>query len=43
MPLAEAGPREVMRLEQKAIIDRIKIAAHNAEEWLLERLAHHYQ
>ena len=42
VPLAQAGPREVLRLEEKAIIDRIKIAAYNAEEWLLERLAHHY-
>ena len=31
-----------MRLEQKAIIDRVKMAAYNAEEWLLERLALHY-
>lgn len=42
VPLAEAGQREVMRLEQKAIIDRIKITAYNAEEWLLERLVKHY-
>jgi len=31
-----------MRLEQKAIIDRVKMTAYNAEEWLLERLAPHY-
>ena len=31
-----------LRLEQKAIIDRIKITAYNAEEWLLERLRAHY-
>ena len=42
VPLREAGRREVMRLEQKAIIDRIKMTAYNAEEWLLERLAPHY-
>jgi len=42
VPLREAGPREVMRLEQKAIIDRVKMTAYNAEEWLLERLAPHY-
>jgi transposase len=35
--------REVMRLEAKAIVDRIKIAAYNAEEWLLDRLVMHYQ
>lgn len=39
----EAGERrEVMRLEHKAIVDRIKISAYNAEEWLLDRLVHHY-
>ena len=32
VPLAEAGPRAVLRLEQKSIIDRIKITAYNAEE-----------
>lgn len=42
VPLAQAGQREVMRLENKAIIDRIKITAYNAEEWLLERLLPHY-
>jgi len=42
VPLAEVGQREVMRLEQKAIIDRIKITAYNAEEWLLDRLLRHY-
>ncbi len=43
VPLQEVGRREVMRLEQKAIIDRVKMTAYNAEEWLLERLAPHYQ
>jgi hypothetical protein len=42
VPQAQAGPRETLRLEQKAIIDRIKIAAYNAEEWLLELLGRHY-
>jgi hypothetical protein len=42
IPLAEVGSREVLRLEQKAIIDRIKMTAYNAEEWLLELLAQHY-
>jgi hypothetical protein len=42
VPLAEAGPREVLRLEQKAIVDRIKITAYNAEEWLLDLLVRHY-
>ncbi len=41
--VAESGrPREVMRLEHKAIVDRIKISAYNAEEWLLDRLIAHY-
>jgi len=39
----EAGiDRQVMRAEAKAIIDRIKISAYNAEEWLLDRLMAHY-
>ena len=42
VPLSEIGGRDVMRLEQKAIIDRVKMTAYNAEEWLLERLAPHY-
>jgi hypothetical protein len=39
---AEAGGRDVTRREAKAIADRIKIAAYNAEEWLLDRLVLHY-
>ena len=35
-------PREIMRLEHKHIVDRIKICAYNAETWLLDRLAVHY-
>ena len=31
-----------MRLEHKAIVDRIKLSAYNAEEWLLDRLINHY-
>jgi len=42
VPLAEAGPQVVLRLEQKAIVDRIKMTAYNAEEWLLNLLVHHY-
>ena len=42
VPVASIEKREVMRLEQKAIIDRIKITAYNAEEWLLDRLIAHY-
>ena len=42
VPLQDVGQREVMRLEQKAIINRVKMTAYNAEEWLLERLASHY-
>src|SRR5581483_5780851 len=38
----EAGPRHVLGLEQKAITDRVKMTAYNAEEWLLERPAAHY-
>ena len=32
----------MLRLEQKAIIDRIKLTAYNAEEWLLDLLLRHY-
>lgn len=42
LPQAEAGERHVLRLEQKAIIDRVKMTAYNAEEWLLELLVRHY-
>jgi hypothetical protein len=42
--VADAGTtKEVMRLEAKAIVDRVKISAYNAEEWLLDRLVMHYQ
>ncbi|MCA1671264.1 MAG: helix-turn-helix domain-containing protein [Actinobacteria bacterium] len=34
--------RQVMRGEAKAIVDRVKISAYNAEEWLLDRLVAHY-
>lgn len=34
--------RDVMCLEHKAIIDRVKIAAYNAEDWLCDRLVVHY-
>jgi transposase len=43
VPLAEAGTeKDVALLEAKTIMDAIKIAAYNAEEWLTERLARHY-
>jgi transposase len=42
VPVADIGHREILRLEQKAIIDRIKITAYNAEEWLLDRLLPYY-
>ena len=43
LTVADAGAtREVMRLEHKAIVDRIKLSAYNAEEWLLDRLINHY-
>ena len=41
--VAAAGAvREVILLEHKSIVDRIKISAYNAEEWLLDRLIGHY-
>jgi hypothetical protein len=41
--VSESGTgREVMLLEFKAIVDRIKISAYNAEEWVLDRLIVHY-
>ncbi|MGH8510390.1 MAG: putative transposase [Gammaproteobacteria bacterium] len=44
VPLSSSGKtREILRLEHKALVDRVKITAYNAEEWLLERLAPHYR
>jgi len=41
--VAESGTgRMVLHGEHKAIVDRIKITAYNAEEWLLEHLEQHY-
>lgn len=41
--LAERGiRREVLRHEAKAIMDRVKICAYDAEEWMLDRLVRHY-
>lgn len=40
--LAEAGARQVMLHEQKQVIDRAKITAYNAEEWLLDLLRRYY-
>lgn len=41
--VAESGSdREVLRGEHKAIVDRIKLTAYNAEEWLLDHLIRHY-
>lgn len=37
------GVREVMELERKHLVDHVKVAAYNAEEWLLERLERHYR
>ncbi|TMC76395.1 MAG: hypothetical protein E6J08_14595, partial [Chloroflexi bacterium] len=43
VPVGDSGKvREVMRLEHKAIVDRVKISAYNAEEWMLDRLIGHY-
>jgi len=39
---ASGTGREVLACEHKSIVDRIKISAYNAEEWLLERLQPHY-
>ena len=38
----EAEGLEVTRREAKAVVDRVKLAAYNAEEWLLDRLVLHY-
>jgi hypothetical protein len=41
--VADSGTdRDVLRGEHKAIVDRIKITAYNAEEWLLDHLVRHY-
>ncbi len=42
VPAAAIGRREQLRLEQKSIIDRIKLAAYNAHEWTVDRLLVHY-
>lgn len=43
VPLRQTELRlEALDLEKKVIIDTIKIAAYNAEEWLLERLDRYY-
>jgi transposase len=42
VPAAALGRREQLRLEQKSIIDRIKLAAYNAHEWTVDRLLVHY-
>jgi hypothetical protein len=39
---ASGRTREVMELERKRLVDQIKLAAYNAEEWLLDRLSPHY-
>jgi hypothetical protein len=43
LPLADTDQvRHQMKLEQKSIVDRVKITAYNAEEWLLTLLVRHY-
>ncbi|MDI6773098.1 MAG: hypothetical protein QME77_11030 [bacterium] len=43
VPLSASGQaRKVFRLEQKTIVDRIKVCAYNTEEWLLDLLGRHY-
>jgi hypothetical protein len=37
------GPRDALDVEKKVLADTIKLAAYNAEAWLLERLERHYQ
>ncbi len=43
VPLETVGHHDVTKLQQKAILDRVKLTAYIAAEWLLERLAPHYQ
>lgn len=45
LPLDEVWEKkhEVANLERKVFFDCIKCLAFNAEEWLLEQFAHHYQ
>jgi hypothetical protein len=43
VPLSQTDRKlEGLDLEKKIVMDTIKMAAYNAEEWLLERLDHHY-
>lgn len=43
VPLSRTDQKlEVLDLEKKIIADTIKVAAYNAEEWLLERMDRHY-
>jgi len=44
LTVAAAGKvREVMELERKRLVDQVKLAAYNAEEWVLDRLTPYYR
>jgi hypothetical protein len=43
VPLSSLGPLpQVPRLERKLITDVVRMAAYNAQSWLVDRLARHY-
>jgi transposase len=42
VPANQAGDRNVLKLEQKTILDRFKLTAYQAEQWMLDRLLVHY-
>ena len=44
VPLSSLGPLpQTPQLETKLIADAVKVAAYNAQSWLADRLARHYQ
>jgi hypothetical protein len=42
VPADQAPRRDRLKLEQKTILDRFKLTAYQAEQWMLERLLVHY-
>jgi hypothetical protein len=42
VPADQAPRRDFLKLEQKTILDRFKLTAYQAEQWMLERLLVHY-
>lgn len=42
VPADQAERRDLLKLEQKTILDRFKLTAYQAEQWMLERLLVHY-